>query len=131
MLTNVTELATELFQKKGVCYYLTRLIAFKNTSNQVWSEQPKELPLVSGLPNTRISLIKNSSLLRGYCSHDKGHFFIIHFLKINSFKRQVHKMVKHIQTIRRQKAANCLSVFDHFVELALKGLIKPYTYWRV
>ena len=84
MLTNVTELATELFQKKGVCYYLTRLIAFKNTSNQVWSEQPKELPLVSGLPNTRISLIKNSSLLRGYCSHDKGHFFIIHFLKINS-----------------------------------------------
>ena len=32
-------------------------------------------------------------------------------------------MVKHIQTIRRQKPTNCLSVFDHFVGLALKGLI--------
>ena len=31
-------------------------------------------------------------------------------------------MVKHIQTIRQQKPTNCLSVFDHFVELALKGL---------
>ena len=31
-------------------------------------------------------------------------------------------MVKHIQTIRRQKAADCLSVFDHFVGLALKEL---------
>ena len=30
-------------------------------------------------------------------------------------------MVKHTQTIRRQ--SNCLSVFDHFVGLALKGLI--------
>ena len=32
------------------------------------------------------------------------------------FKRQSHKMVKHTQT------NNCLSVFDHFVILALKGL---------
>ena len=31
-------------------------------------------------------------------------------------------MVKHTQTIRRQKLTNCLSVFDHFVKLALKGL---------
>ena len=27
------------------------------------------------------------------------------------------------QTIRRQIATNCLSVFDHFVGLALEGLI--------
>ena len=32
-------------------------------------------------------------------------------------------MVKHTQTIRRQKWTNCLSVFDHFVCLGLKGLI--------
>ena len=32
------------------------------------------------------------------------------------------QMVKHTQTIRRQKLTNCLSVFDLFVELALKGL---------
>ena len=28
----------------------------------------------------------------------------------------------HTQTIRRQQPTNCLSVFDHFVTLALKGL---------
>ena len=31
-------------------------------------------------------------------------------------------MVKHTQTIRRQESTNCLSVFDHFVGFALKGL---------
>ena len=31
-------------------------------------------------------------------------------------------MVKHTQKIRRQPPTNCLSVFDHFVRLALKGL---------
>ena len=31
-------------------------------------------------------------------------------------------MAKHTQTIRRQIALNCLSVFGHFVNLALKGL---------
>ena len=32
-------------------------------------------------------------------------------------------MVKHTQTIRRLLPTNCLSVFDNFVRLALKGLI--------
>ena len=32
-------------------------------------------------------------------------------------------MVKHTQTIRQQQPTNCLSVFDHFVRLAHKGLI--------
>ena len=31
-------------------------------------------------------------------------------------------MIKHTQTIRQQQPTNCLSVFDHFVGLALKGL---------
>ena len=31
-------------------------------------------------------------------------------------------MVKHAQSIRRQLRTNCLSVFDHFVGLVLKGL---------
>ena len=34
-------------------------------------------------------------------------------------------MVKHIQTVRLQEPTNCLSVFDHFVGLARKGLITP------
>ena len=32
-------------------------------------------------------------------------------------------MVKHTQTIRRQKTTNSLSAFDHFMGLALKGLM--------
>ena len=36
--------------------------------------------------------------------------------------RQSHKMVKHSQTIRRQKLTNCLNVLDHFVGLVLNGL---------
>ena len=39
-------------------------------------------------------------------------------------KSQPHKMVKHTQTIRRLMPTNCLSVFDHFVGLALKGFTK-------
>ena len=31
-------------------------------------------------------------------------------------------MVKHTQTIRQLLPANCLSLFDHFVGLAFKGL---------
>ena len=31
-------------------------------------------------------------------------------------------------TIRRQLPTNCLSVFDHFVGLALKGLIQNTTH---
>ena len=38
------------------------------------------------------------------------------------FKRQPDKMVKYTQTICRQHPTNCLSVLDHFVGLALKGL---------
>ena len=37
-------------------------------------------------------------------------------------KPQAHNMAKHSQTIRQQQTTNCLSVFDHFVGLALKGL---------
>ena len=33
-------------------------------------------------------------------------------------------MVKHTQTIRRQQSTDYLSVLDHFVGLALKGLFK-------
>ena len=32
-------------------------------------------------------------------------------------------MVKHTQIIRQKKPTNCLSVFDYFMGLALKGLI--------
>ena len=44
-----------------------------------------------------------------------------------TLKRQPYKMVKHIQTIHRMLSTNCLSVFDLFVGLALKGLIPVIT----
>ena len=31
-------------------------------------------------------------------------------------------MIKRTQTIHRQQPTNCLSIFDHFVGLVLKGL---------
>ena len=37
-------------------------------------------------------------------------------------KRQPHKMIKHTQTINRQKPTNYLNVFDHFLGLALERL---------
>ena len=37
-------------------------------------------------------------------------------------QRQLQKMVKHTQTICWQQPTNFLSVFDHFVGLARKGL---------
>ena len=40
------------------------------------------------------------------------------------FKPQPPKMVRQTQVIRLQQPANCLSLFDHFVGLGLKGLIK-------
>ena len=43
-------------------------------------------------------------------------------LRVQPFKCQPREMVIHAQTIRRRKPTNCLSVFDHFVTLALKGL---------
>ena len=48
-----------------------------------------------------------------------------------TFKRQPNKMVKQIQTIRRQKPTNCLSLFDRFVGLALKGLNPQLTHFML
>ena len=42
--------------------------------------------------------------------------------------RQPNKMVKHTQTLRRLLPTNYLSVFDHFVELPRKGLIRNLNY---
>ena len=47
---------------------------------------------------------------------------MLHYLTLEPFKHQSQKIVKHNQTIRRQQLTNCLSVFDHFVGLVLKGL---------
>ena len=47
--------------------------------------------------------------------------FVTNFVRL-LLKRQLHKMVKHTQTIRGQQPTNCLSVFDHFMGLMPKGL---------
>ena len=43
-------------------------------------------------------------------------------LHLYPFKRQLHKMVKHTQTILRQFADELFSVFDHFAGLLFKWL---------
>ena len=45
------------------------------------------------------------------------------------FKRQPYKIVKHTLTICRQKPTNCLSMFDHFGGLVLKGLNRKQIFW--
>ena len=47
----------------------------------------------------------------------------------SSLKHQSHKIVKNSQTICRLLPIICLSVFDHFMELVLKGL-KNATIYR-
>ena len=53
-------------------------------------------------------------------------FIAVEFLNSSQtnlpLKRQPHKMVKNTQTIYRLLPTNCLSIFDHFVGLALTGL---------
>ena len=43
---------------------------------------------------------------------------------LETFNRQPKKMVRHTQIILLLLPANCLSMFDHLLELALKGLRK-------
>ena len=38
-------------------------------------------------------------------------------------RRYIHEMIKHTQIIHRLLPTNCLGMFDHFVTLALKGLV--------
>ena len=43
----------------------------------------------------------------------------VYYKEVESF---IKKLVKHSETIRQLLPTNCLSVFGHFVGLALKGL---------
>ena len=48
--------------------------------------------------------------------------FVHNISLINPLSANPHKMVKHTETVHCLLFTNCLSVFDHFVGLALKGL---------
>ena len=52
------------------------------------------------------------------CNHEVTPGIRVNLTQMISFKRQPDKMVKHTQTIRSFEL-NCLSVFNHFMELAL------------
>ena len=93
----------------------------KHTSTKLW------LLLQEGWKNASIYL-KNSQVIFIF-TKEIYHKCLTGF---QPFKRQPHKMVKHthrqntsakhIGKTHRQKPTNCLSVFDHFVGLALKSL---------
>ena len=53
------------------------------------------------------------------CAEAKKFFIRVYY----SSDRLPYKIIKHTQTISRQHPTNCSSVFDHFVGLALKGLV--------
>ena len=50
------------------------------------------------------------------------HYIPLPHSPLTPFKHQPHKMVKLIQTMTQLLLTNCLSVFDHFLGLVLKGL---------
>ena len=60
-----------------------------------------------------------------------NYIVLLRIIRLESFKLQPHKIDKHIQTIGRLLRTNCLSVFDHFVELVLNpiqdGLFRGYS----
>ena len=72
--------------------------------------------------------------LKHLLSDISTNFTFSYTILFQPFKHQPHNMVKHTQTIRLQQPTNCLSVFGHFVRLALKGLTLrqaypgPYSY---
>ena len=68
----------------------------------------------------------NSEIGANLQSKSMDWFLYDNGLRHERVKSQPHKMIKHTQTIRRQTQTNCLSVFDHFVELTLKGLISAF-----
>ena len=94
-------------------FYMTATLAFNKFSQiQIWKNSPG-----------RYQSCQLESL---HFRFDDGLTFIFFFIykrEFNSepFKSQPHKMFKHTQTICRQQPTNCLSVFAHFVGLALKG----------
>ena len=51
-----------------------------------------------------------------------NYIVLLRIIRLESFKLQPHKIEKHIQTIGRLLRTNCLSVFDHFVELVLNPI---------
>ena len=62
------------------------------------------------------------------CSGDIFFSRTFDLLLLNPLSANPTKWSNTLKTIRRQKPTNCLSVFDHFVGLALKGLTLVYMF---
>ena len=107
------------FNVKSSTYYFgikTKIV----TDFQICIEVPLRI-IVSNFPTHPLQRSKYLVGLRGTDedSASKKNVTCVFY----HFKRQPHKMVKHTQTIHWQEARSCLSVFDHFVGLALKALL--------
>ena len=62
-----------------------------------------------------------ASFLNCYSLND---LMMVFFIRILTFKCQLHKMVKHTKQFVGKLLTNCLNVFNHFLGLARKGLSK-------
>ena len=78
--------------------------------------------VLSLLQKTMIKIVKIVDSILTYILLFGDPSLELPILKHQSFKRQPDKLVKQTQTIPRQQPKNGLSVFDHFVGIALKGL---------
>ena len=67
--------------------------------------------------HSRLNIIQHVDFLWNPEKRD-DHWYIVLTRKMINFR----KMIKYTQTICRLLPTNCLKVFDHFVELTLKGL---------
>ena len=78
---------------------------------------PSHIKITSFISTYRIILLSQAKFTQtsGPCKW---------FRNLLLFKRQPQKMIKYTQIIRQLLLAKCLSVFELFVGLALKGLSK-------
>ena len=79
--------------------------------------------LIDPLERKLICIFATSLANLGCCQQTMMEPFLQNVSLFNPLSANPHKMVKHTQnTILRQQATSCVTMFDHFVGLALKGL---------
>ena len=65
---------------------------------------------------------RENTVFGHFSQYEHQIFQSLRFTYDKPFRRQPHKMVEHTQEIRQLLPTNCLSVFAHFVGLALKDV---------
>ena len=94
---------------------------FRKTKFQKYCRTVTQIFKQNRIPYSLLIYLSNTSMKMTISSNMIGFLLDENSVRFNLLNPWPHKMVKHTQTIRRQQPRNCLSVFDHFVGLGLKG----------